>query len=207
MATIYRRLEEREIHEHCAGLRGRVLDIGSANSEYYKLFDKSARVTRTDIDPSRGADVIFDANKRFPLKNDGFDAVLCLNLLEHLDEPQSCLDECYRVLKKGGRMFVAVPFAFPYHAGGKSKDTFRYTHAKLEEMLRQAGFKKPSVKRLGGRYSLAIESIALASPRPLAAFFRAFGALTTVMDERLLTPLERKNGKLFYLALFAEAEK
>lgn len=205
--TLYRDLEEKEIIRSCSGLRGRILDLGSGNSGYYRLFDPSASVVRTDIDPSRGADVIFDANGKFPLKGGEFDYVFCMNLLEHLDRPDVCISESCRVLEKGGKMFIGVPFAYQYHAQGSSKDTFRYTHSKLEEMLREAGFKTVSVKRLGGRYSLALECVALGMPSLIAGCLRTLGVLTSRMDERLLTTTEKKSGKAFYFALFAEAQK
>lgn len=37
-----------------------------------------------------------------------FDAVTCMELLEHVPDPQSMLDACARLLKPGGRLFVST---------------------------------------------------------------------------------------------------
>jgi len=44
------------------------------------------------------------------------DAVLCLDVLEHVNEPMKCLDEITRILSPGGRAIVT----FPFHAYASS---------------------------------------------------------------------------------------
>lgn len=43
------------------------------------------------------------------LETEGFDLVLLISVLEHLTEPQAVLEQCRRVLRPGGRLFVNVP--------------------------------------------------------------------------------------------------
>lgn len=50
-----------------------------------------------------------------PFKNDTFDAVLSLAVLEHVKNPFTCAEEIIRVLKPGGTLIAAVPFLQPYH--------------------------------------------------------------------------------------------
>lgn len=47
------------------------------------------------------------SNLRF--ENDSFDIVMCLELLEHIKEPQIVIKEMYRVLKKGGFAIISTP--------------------------------------------------------------------------------------------------
>src|SRR4030065_882711 len=61
---------------------------------------------------SGGPNVLtIDVKKTLPFKNDEFDMVYCSHLLEHLNQKEArlFLNECRRVLKKGGIMRVVVP--------------------------------------------------------------------------------------------------
>ena len=44
-----------------------------------------------------------------PFEDKTFDAVLSFDVFEHVQSLQKTLDECYRVLKNGGRLFVVFP--------------------------------------------------------------------------------------------------
>ena len=46
-----------------------------------------------------------------PLRSESFDLVVCADLVEHLypDQFESMLDECFRVLKPGGRVVIWTP--------------------------------------------------------------------------------------------------
>lgn len=42
------------------------------------------------------------------LEDESFDFINCTGTLEHTNDPTRVLKECYRVLKKGGKMFITV---------------------------------------------------------------------------------------------------
>lgn len=44
-----------------------------------------------------------------PFKDQSFDSVASLDYLEHLEKDDLCLEEIYRVLKKNGRLILAIP--------------------------------------------------------------------------------------------------
>lgn len=44
-----------------------------------------------------------------PFKNESFDLVVSLDYLEHLEYDETCLEEIHRILKKEGRLILAVP--------------------------------------------------------------------------------------------------
>jgi len=52
-----------------------------------------------------------DVTKRFPLKDQSTDLILCEHLIEHLsfDEGQNMLNEFYRILKTGGKVRISTP--------------------------------------------------------------------------------------------------
>ena len=68
-----------------------------------------------------------------------FDAVVCLQVLEHLRQPWKAVSECARVAKPGGRVILSAPFLFPHHAA--PHDYFRFTHDGLRSMVEEAGLR------------------------------------------------------------------
>jgi predicted SAM-dependent methyltransferase len=62
-----------------------------------------------DIVPLKGVDQIVDLNKRFPWKTNSVDEIYCDHVIDHLENPTAVLQECHRVLKKGGKLIVLVP--------------------------------------------------------------------------------------------------
>lgn len=52
--------------------------------------------------------------KQMPFKDASFDAVLCLEVLEHLYCPLRLLTECWRVLRPGGEIVITTPNAWAW---------------------------------------------------------------------------------------------
>lgn len=63
-----------------------------------------------DINPVEGAERM-DASKHFPFPNESFKYIYSEHLIEHLNyiEGRNMLDECYRILRKGGILRIATP--------------------------------------------------------------------------------------------------
>lgn len=64
-------------------------------------------------------DIISDI-AAIPVENASFDAVMCIEVLEHVPDPVSALKEITRVLKPDGYLLITAPFASlthfaPYH--------------------------------------------------------------------------------------------
>ena len=68
-----------------------------------------------------------------PLLSNAVDGILCEMVLEHVQQAQAALGEFRRVLKPGGRMYVAIPFLWPYHAS--PHDYWRWTTSGFEREL------------------------------------------------------------------------
>lgn len=49
-----------------------------------------------------------DANNKLAFKDNSFDKLLCSDVLEHLDKRNFAVKEMYRVLKKGGNLFLVT---------------------------------------------------------------------------------------------------
>jgi len=64
---------------------------------------KTAELNRADIIAHQG-----DAHA-LPFNDDAYRTVCCFEMLEHLEDPQTVVDECTRVLIHGGRFIASCP--------------------------------------------------------------------------------------------------
>ncbi|MFK7957300.1 MAG: methyltransferase domain-containing protein [Lysobacterales bacterium] len=69
---------------------------------------------------------VLAVNQTLPFRDACFDAVLSLDVLEHVDQPFDCAAEILRVLKPGGRLYCNVPFlqrehGYPHHYFGMTR--------------------------------------------------------------------------------------
>ena len=110
---------------------GRILDIGSGSPfqkemrEYKDCFAAS-KYYALDYDHSYHPDIVGDIHS-LPFQDGSVDAVICKAVLEHVPEPQTAVEECHRVLRKGGKIFAYVPFIHGYHGAKNYKDYYRFT--------------------------------------------------------------------------------
>lgn len=103
--------------------KGIILDIGSADGTFTNVIlqrSKAKKVTGIDVleksvdwankhwDSEKLKFQLGDAHK-LNFKPDTFDAVVALEVLEHVKEPKKVLREIKRVLKKGGYAVFLVP--------------------------------------------------------------------------------------------------
>jgi SAM-dependent methyltransferase len=150
--SLLRRLQYDELSK--VNLEGKLLDIGGGKrSEYPGLLKGTHTIDVADLQNEKGVDLVFDAQKPFPIKDDAYDGVIMFNVLEHLFDYQNAVNESFRVLRPGGRIVGTTPFLFNVH--GSPSDYFRYTKPALEEILKKAGFVGVSVRELGtGAFSV-----------------------------------------------------
>jgi len=89
---------------------GLLLDCGAGlRGTYY------ANVVNFEIVAYPTTDVL-GVGEELPFEDNAFDAVLSLNVLEHVKDPFKCAAEIARVLKPGGHLYCVVPFLQPLHA-------------------------------------------------------------------------------------------
>jgi len=91
-----------------------------------------------DMQPGRGVDRVADIHALPQEWRGRFSAVLCSEVLEHVERPWVALPELRSVIRPGGWIVLTTLFAFPEH--GFPDDFFRYSRSGLESLLRAAGF-------------------------------------------------------------------
>ncbi|MEI6296928.1 MAG: methyltransferase domain-containing protein [bacterium] len=131
-------MEKKEIIDIGGGLRidkkknnrydkSREWIIPLLDSVDYKIMDPVS-----DYNP----DIVGDIHN-MPFKDNSKDALICIAVLEHVENPIKASAEIFRILKKDGYAFVYTPFLYYYHAErGYYKDYWRFTEDVLRMMFK-----------------------------------------------------------------------
>lgn len=81
-------------------------------------------------------DIVGDIHT-LPFGDNTQEAILCMAVLEHVENPIKAFEEMYRTLKPGGHLFVYVPFLYYYHADkGYYGDYWRFTEDTLKYLAK-----------------------------------------------------------------------
>jgi ubiquinone/menaquinone biosynthesis C-methylase UbiE len=127
-----------------------LLDVGCGTGAMSARLAKWGRVVSADFSPlalsfsrRRGLNHLVGADAmHLPFGSDSFDALIALDLLEHLPDDQAAICEFHRVLKPGGRVLALVP---AYRHLWSEHDVAlmhhrRYIRRELSERFAAAGF-------------------------------------------------------------------
>lgn len=90
-----------------------------------------------NIAPFSGVDIVGDAHS-LPFADQSVDRINCEAVLEHLHDPNVAVQEMFRVLKPGGKIFCATPFLQHYH--GYPHHYQNLTKTGQEHMFKKHGF-------------------------------------------------------------------
>jgi SAM-dependent methyltransferase len=108
-----------------------VLDVGSGGRRL------APHVVATDIVARAGVDVVADACGGLPFPDESFDLAVCTSVLEHVMDDRAALSEIVRVTRKGGRVWLEVPFLYHFHvsSAGDIHDFCRWTWEGCKRLL------------------------------------------------------------------------
>lgn len=120
----------------------KVLDAGAGEAPY-KSFFKHCDYFACDFglgDQEWDYSMIdfFGNLKCLPFENGEFDAIICTQVLEHVNNPFQVTGEFSRILKNGGKLLLSAPQGWGEHQ--TPHDYFRYTSYGLIHILKEAGF-------------------------------------------------------------------
>jgi SAM-dependent methyltransferase len=151
-------ISDRFLEKNKALIKGTLYDLGAGVSPYKDFFlahsDKYVAVDWAGSFHNTKADVVADLNKPLPIEMASADTVVSLSVLEHLCEPQTMLNEAFRILKPEGVMILQVPWQWWIHEA--PYDFYRYTPHGLEYLLKKAGFVDIRFEPQSGFFSMLI---------------------------------------------------
>lgn len=133
-------------------IKGRLIDIGCGTKPYKKFLQSyvaehiGADHIHTPHDSSQVD--IFATAYQIPVPDNSFDSAICTAVLEHLEEPEKALRECYRILKPGGTAIYSVPFIWHLHE--EPRDFYRFSKYGLKYLFEKSGFEIIEIKALSG---------------------------------------------------------
>jgi SAM-dependent methyltransferase len=148
-------------------LRGTLIDIGCGLKPYEELaspyIERHVGVDHpATLHGTHRVDIASTAYA-IPVADASFDSALCSAVLEHLEEPELAIRECFRVLKPGAYAVYTVPLIWHLHE--EPRDFFRFTKYGLSHLFGKAGFE-------------------IVELTPMSGFWVTFGQLTSYMLHR-----------------------
>jgi SAM-dependent methyltransferase len=109
-----------------------------------------------------GVDIVLDL-RNIDLPNNSVQTALCLEVLEHVDDPALAVQELHRIMANDGLLMVSVPMNIRIH--GSPHDFWRFTPQGLDVLLQR--FPHRFIGHVG-RHDYPDNIVAVVSKSPLA---------------------------------------
>ena len=116
---------KRKLIQHATGLKkGVLLDVGAGTGAFSKTMqDAGWNVTGLEPDDTARRNALeknglnlLDPNNLYQLADNSFDAITMWHVLEHVHDLHGYLNKYYSILRKNGRLIIAVPNYTSYDA-------------------------------------------------------------------------------------------
>jgi len=132
-----------------------VLDAGAGNGRYRPFFTRqkyiAADFCRVADKNYKRMDIVTDLTE-MSLKDNSVDAVINIQVLEHVPDPMKLVRELSRVLKHGGTLYLSCPQGWGVHEA--PYDYYRFTNFALQDIFTGAGLAVDYIKPKGGYFCL-----------------------------------------------------
>lgn len=199
-----------------------IVDFGCGRMNYKKYLLESSKSYFGIDHPTESKNYISNDKpdlltyfEKTNLKSSTFDTAMMLEVLEYLERPSTpelVLSEIYRLLKRRGKVIITSPFMYPIH--DRIIDRNRFTPYKINNLLKEAGFKKIKVREQGSFPVFITTSILVyifKKINNLNKFFQIvlipFGLLLTLILNSLTLIFENTKSDDFPINISATAEK
>jgi SAM-dependent methyltransferase/uncharacterized protein YbaR (Trm112 family) len=140
---------------------------------------RDLELVATDVSFGPLTAVVCDAHD-IPFADETFDGAIAQAVLEHVVDPQRCVAEIHRVLKRDGLVYAETPFMQQVHLG--RFDFTRFTHSGHRRLFRL--FEEIAAGAVCGpgmalAWSYQYFLLSFASSRAMRGVIRAFARLTS----------------------------
>lgn len=93
---------------------GALLDVGAGVGDFIRILQKETSCTLYGVDLMHSSVpgvewYVQDLNRNLQFQNGKFNAITCLEVLEHVENPRKLVREMFRVLKPGGTLILSTP--------------------------------------------------------------------------------------------------
>jgi len=136
---------------------GSIIDVGAGESPWKEWLSKKCSYKGIDIRYStdfgmknRGNEITLYDGGIMPFDENSFDGSLCIEVLEHAENPDLLLSEIFRILKPGSTLLLTVPWSARRHH--IPYDFHRFTKERLEILLKKSRFTEISIEERGNDY-------------------------------------------------------
>jgi SAM-dependent methyltransferase len=139
---------------------GDLLDLGCGSVPLYDFYrEKTTSITCIDWESTEHKqihiDIFCDLTKPIPLPDNSFDTIICTDVLEHIPVPYELMKEISRLLRPGGKLFLAVPFYYCLHE--EPHDYFRYTKHALTRFCTENKLRVLKIEEYGGAPEIIVD--------------------------------------------------
>ncbi len=185
----------------------RLVDFGCGAMPYRAMIEaQGIEYIGADLDDS--ADLRIGADGRMPLADGSVDAVLSVQVLEHVRDLDGYCAEIRRVIAPGGTVLLSTHGNWLYHP--HPEDHRRWTRTGLEEDLRQRGLAVQAMHPITGplatttlirltSYAYVLRKIPLIG-KPLAGLLAVVMNLRAIAEDRITPAQVRRDNSCVYLA-------
>lgn len=154
--SVRRRLLDLDLEDLKQYMTGLVLEIGAGKlgrrGDFQPPVSESKQWVYLNLSTSQQPDIQADISL-LPLRQQCFDTIVCLEVIEYVPDPIKALKEMRRALKPNGTLIFSIPFL---HRQDTEVDYWRFTESGSIYLLKQAGFQVALLKKQGAALGVAV---------------------------------------------------